>query len=118
MKDGNVGDINKLRRYMFEKLLIQMLYDGPDLTYSPSRFAITNSFEGILSDNLLAYQSEKQRITQLTLVSIYKSLNLNDEKIKKFVKELLAYVKDTFDQWQKQSDRLIIQIRGISFFNI
>jgi hypothetical protein len=100
---------------MFEKLLIQMLYDGPDLTYSPSRFVITNNFEDILHDNLLAYQSEKQRINQLTLVSIYKSLNLNGEQIKQFVKELLVYIKNTFDQWQKQSDRLFIQIRGIFY---
>lgn len=68
----------KLNKYMFEKLLIQLLFDGPDLTYSPSRFATDESFEEILKSNLLISAPDKFTMNN-TLVLIYKSLNLTEE---------------------------------------
>lgn len=116
---ANPGDkecVTYLHKCTFEKLLIQMLFDGPDLTYSPSRFIHDDCFEEILHNNIISCVTETQKTIQLTLVSIYKSLNLSEKAVRNITHKLFEKVRHVLAEVQQKDDAVMSQVIDIQAF--
>jgi len=104
---------NDLTIYTFEKLLVQMLFDGPDLTFSPSRYNIDENFEDILHNNILMCNSEDQKTNMLTLISIYKSLKIDESIIYDTISEMHQELNKTILFSQNKDDLTLSKINDL-----
>ena len=102
-----------LKRWTFEKLLVQLLFDGPDLTFSPSRYNKDENFEDILENSIMMCDSGDQKTNLLTLISIYKSLNLDEKTIYKIIEGMHKQLDETIRNSQHKDDLVLSKINDL-----
>lgn len=102
-----------LTRNTFEKIIVQMLFDGPDLTFSPSRYNKDENFFDILHNNILMCNSEDQRTNMLTLISIYKSLRIDERIIYDTISGMHEELNETILSSQHKDDLTLSKINDL-----
>lgn len=93
--------------------MVQLLFDGPDLTFSPSRYNKDENFEDILENSIMMCDSGDQKTNLLTLISIYKSLNLDEKTIYKIIEGMHKQLDETIRNSQHKDDLVLSKINDL-----
>lgn len=102
-----------LKSYTFEKVLIQILFDGPDLTFSPSRYCKDNNLTTILKNTINMCASSDQKTNMLTLISIYKSLGIDEITLSNMIPEMHLKLCQLIQVSQKKDDLMLSKINDL-----
>lgn len=97
---------------MFQKLAIQILFDGPDLSKSSGRFQPLHKFEDIL-ENCIAYaKTEKAEKADfcLQMLTIYKSIGIKNSQVNSCIDDLLKHIQGDLENIRKLDDIILSKI--------